>query len=64
MSSNAQQAKPSVHDSEVKSAKGETMQPCQDLASYFQQYARERPEVVAMWCFGIGFVLGWRLKPW
>ena len=30
----------------------------------FQQYARERPEVVALWAFGIGFVLGWKLKPW
>jgi hypothetical protein len=30
----------------------------------FKQYARERPEVVAMWAFGIGFVLGWKLKLW
>jgi hypothetical protein len=30
----------------------------------FQEYARERPDVVALWCFGIGFVLGWKLKPW
>lgn len=30
----------------------------------FKQYARERPEVVALWTFGIGFVLGWKLKPW
>jgi len=29
-----------------------------------KEYARERPDVVAMWCFGIGFVLGWKLKPW
>ena len=31
---------------------------------YFREYGRERPEIVALWCFGIGFVLGWRLKPW
>lgn len=31
---------------------------------YFCQYARERPEVVVLWAFGLGFVLGWRLKPW
>ncbi len=32
--------------------------------AYFKQYAKERPEVVALWAFGIGFVLGWKLKPW
>jgi hypothetical protein len=30
----------------------------------FREYAKERPEVVAMWTFGIGFVLGWKLKIW
>jgi hypothetical protein len=30
----------------------------------FREYGRERPEIVALWCFGIGFVLGWKLKPW
>jgi hypothetical protein len=29
-----------------------------------REYGRERPEVIALWCFGIGFVLGWKLKPW
>lgn len=43
---------------------GERLRPSTDLAEYFQQYARERPEVVALWCFGIGFVLGWKLKIW
>lgn len=27
-------------------------------------YAKERPDVLAMWCFGLGFVVGWKLKPW
>ena len=31
---------------------------------HFQEYRRERPEIVALWCFGIGFVLGWKLKLW
>ena len=35
-----------------------------DLSTYFRNYARERPDVVALWCFGVGFVLGWKLKPW
>jgi len=24
----------------------------------------DEPEILALWCFGIGFVLGWKLKPW
>lgn len=39
-------------------------QPIDDLITYLTDYARERPEVAALWCFGIGFVLGWKLKPW
>jgi hypothetical protein len=35
-----------------------------DLVEYLRDYARERPEVAALWCFGIGFILGWKLKPW
>lgn len=35
-----------------------------DLADYLKEYARQKPEVVALWCFGIGFILGWKLKPW
>ena len=41
-----------------------TLHPKQDLVEYLREYARERPEVVALWCFGVGFVLGWKLKPW
>jgi len=39
-------------------------QPTQDLVEYLKTYAQERPEAAALWCFGIGFVLGWKLKPW
>jgi hypothetical protein len=35
-----------------------------ELLGCFREYARERPEVVALWCLGVGFVLGWKLKPW
>ena len=38
--------------------------PAQDLSRYCREYARENPEIVALWCFGLGFVVGWRLKPW
>lgn len=49
---------------QVRGNHSDAMQPFDDLYNYFQEYTRERPEVVAMWCFGIGFVLGWKLKPW
>jgi hypothetical protein len=35
-----------------------------DLIDYLKEYAREKPEVAALWCFGIGFIIGWKLKPW
>jgi hypothetical protein len=35
-----------------------------DVVDYLKEYAREKPEVAALWCFGIGFVLGWKLKIW
>jgi len=38
--------------------------PAPDLANYLREYAREKPEVAALWCFGIGFRLGWKLKIW
>lgn len=30
----------------------------------FRQYAKECPETVTLWALGIGFVIGWKLKPW
>jgi hypothetical protein len=38
--------------------------PLRDALQYFEEYARENPRAAALWCFGIGFVLGWKLKPW
>ncbi len=35
-----------------------------DFVHYLREYARENPETAALWCFGIGFVLGWKLKLW
>lgn len=42
----------------------QTLQPWDDLVDYVRVYSRERPEVVALTCFCIGFILGWKLKPW
>ena len=42
----------------------EKLRPISDFAEYVRRYAHERPVVVGIWCFGLGFVLGWKLKPW
>ena len=36
----------------------------QDVIQYLTDYAREKPGTAALWCLGVGFVLGWKLKPW
>ena len=35
-----------------------------DLFDSLESYARDNPAQAALWAFGIGFVLGWKLKPW
>ncbi len=40
------------------------MHPIQDTIEYMKEYARENPEHAALWIFGAGFLLGWKLKPW
>jgi ElaB/YqjD/DUF883 family membrane-anchored ribosome-binding protein len=35
-----------------------------DAIQYLRDYAHDNPESAALWCFGIGFVLGWKLKIW
>ncbi len=35
-----------------------------DLAEYLTEYARQNPGYAALYCLGVGFVLGWKLKPW
>lgn len=39
-------------------------EPSGDLVYHLSEYARENPTAAALWCLGIGFVLGWKLKPW
>jgi len=34
------------------------------VAESLEDYARENPLPFAAWAFGIGFILGWKLKPW
>jgi len=35
-----------------------------DVADYLKDYAREHPTSFGLWALGVGFVLGWKLKPW
>jgi hypothetical protein len=34
------------------------------VTEYLRQFASERPEVVVLGCFSLGFALGWKLKRW
>jgi len=34
------------------------------VTDYVEDYAHREPVKFAAWVFGIGFVLGWKLKPW
>jgi len=47
-----------------QSVGNQQMQPLEDIRDYAIAYARQKPEAAAMWCFGVGFLLGWKLKPW
>jgi hypothetical protein len=35
-----------------------------DMFDRLRHYARENPTAFGLWALGIGFVLGWKLKPW
>lgn len=35
-----------------------------ELLARAERYVREKPMEAMLWTFGIGFVLGWKLKPW
>jgi hypothetical protein len=61
---NEERTYPATQNAEGIHQPGEGLRPRTDLVEYFRQYARERPEVAALWCLGIGFVLGWKLKIW
>jgi hypothetical protein len=35
-----------------------------DVMDQLKDYAREHPAAFGLWALGVGFVLGWKLKPW
>jgi hypothetical protein len=56
--------RPSTSRQQTPAKQSEGFDVGNDLIEYLKDYAREKPEVTALWCFGIGFILGWKLKPW
>jgi ElaB/YqjD/DUF883 family membrane-anchored ribosome-binding protein len=65
---NAQTAK-RMSNSHVKAdvaemAENDPIEMGRDMVEYLREYVRENPETSALWCLGIGFVLGWKLKIW
>lgn len=39
-------------------------EPAKDLLGLAKEYARDKPEVACAWAFGLGFIVGWKMKPW
>jgi len=35
-----------------------------DVTEYVTEYARQNPGYAALACIGVGFIPGWKLKPW
>ena len=55
--------RPASAEIDSPSAKNES-HPVNDLVEYAIAYSREKPEIAALWCLGIGFVFGWKFKLW
>lgn len=56
-----------LHDGDHRDERGhddDRMSAADAAMECFRTYSRERPEAAALWALGIGFVLGWKLKPW
>ncbi len=61
----------STKEHPVPESSNEPPSPAETLAEttksafdHFREYGRERPGILALWCVGLGFVLGWKLKLW
>ena len=62
-----QSAQNRVSHAREQAANMQEMDPAEmgrDMVQFVREYVRENPESAALWCLGIGFVLGWKLKPW
>jgi site-specific recombinase len=37
-------------------------EPAKDVFSLLRDYAKDKPDVAAMWALGIGIMIGWKLR--
>jgi ElaB/YqjD/DUF883 family membrane-anchored ribosome-binding protein len=37
-------------------------EPAKDVFTLLRDYAKDKPDVAAMWAFGIGVLVGWKLR--
>jgi ElaB/YqjD/DUF883 family membrane-anchored ribosome-binding protein len=37
-------------------------EPAKDIFGLLRDYANDKPDVAAMWAFGIGIMVGWKLR--
>jgi ElaB/YqjD/DUF883 family membrane-anchored ribosome-binding protein len=37
-------------------------EPAKDVFALLRDYAKDKPDVAAMWAFGLGIVVGWKLR--
>lgn len=54
----------SAHNANMQAEDSGQLQPADDLVDYVTAYARQNPGTAALGCFGVGFIVGWKLKPW
>ncbi len=52
------------HSSQETNSRSDEMKLGRDSLDYLREYAHQRPEMVALCSFALGFVLGWKLKLW
>ncbi len=53
-----------LHSARQPAGQGYVESMATDMIDSVTQYAREKPTSALLWAAGIGFVLGWKLKPW
>jgi ElaB/YqjD/DUF883 family membrane-anchored ribosome-binding protein len=54
----------SRHQAEAAMEANDPIEVGRDMVEYVREYVRENPETAALYCLGIGFILGWKLKIW
>lgn len=38
------------------------VEPARNIFGVLREYADDKPDVAAMWCFGLGLIVGWKLR--